>query len=55
MRELIAKDNTQLRRIEGAIAAAAAWSPAEQARKRSLISALEAERGELLRAKSGRH
>ena len=54
MRELIAKDNTQMRRIEHAIAAAALWSPAEQTRKRYLISALQNERDELLKARSGR-
>jgi hypothetical protein len=54
MRELIARDNSQMRRIDQAIAAAALWPPAEQNRKRWLITALQSERDELLKARSGR-
>ena len=54
MRELIARDNTQMRRIEQAMAAASLWSPAEQNRKRWLISALQSEHDELVKARSGR-
>jgi hypothetical protein len=54
MRELIAKDTTQMRRIEQALAAAALWSPAEQTRKHWLLAALASERDELVRARSGR-
>ena len=54
MRELIAKDTTQMHRIEQALAAAALWSPSEQTRKRWLIDALHCERDELVKARSGR-
>ena len=53
MRELIGKDDGQLRRIEQAIAAAALWPVAERNRKRYLLNALQTERSELLRARAG--
>ena len=54
MRELIAKDNSQMRRIEQALAAAALWPTSEQVRKRGLIAALHSERDALAKARSGR-
>jgi hypothetical protein len=49
MRELIVRDDGQLRRIDGAIAAIEARSGGERIRMGSLLTALQSEREELLR------
>jgi hypothetical protein len=49
MRELIVRDDGQLRRIDGAIAAIEARSGGERIRMGSLLTALLSEREELLR------
>ncbi len=52
MRELIVKDDGQLRRVERAIAGFMGRSPCDQMRMQPLLHALYAERDELLRAGS---
>lgn len=50
MRALIAHDDGQLRRLESAIAAIEARSPADRGRMHLLLAALESEKLELLRS-----
>jgi len=49
MKVLICNDDGQLRRIEGAIAAIESALPCRRQSKLSLLTALEAERAELLK------
>lgn len=49
MRDLIARDDEQLRRLESTIAAFRKRSAAEQSKGGALLAALEAERDEVLR------
>jgi hypothetical protein len=52
MRALIARDDSQLRRIESAIALIEDWPPSEQRKKACLLAALQSERAEILRYRS---
>jgi len=49
MRELIVRDDGQVRRVDNAIAAIMSRSPCDQMRMQSLLHALQAERDELKR------
>jgi hypothetical protein len=49
MRELFARDDTQLRRLGAMIAAFTARPPAEQERKQCLLAAMREERDAILR------
>jgi hypothetical protein len=53
MRGLIARDDAQLHRIERAIARFKERPPAEQRKQACLLAALQSEKAEILRYRSG--